>query len=311
MTLEATLEQFGVELGFDQVGFCVASEPVGFQHYIEWLEHGFQADMEYMSRSKHLRTRPQSLLPGAKSVVAVAQNYYQDLPDRDVKIARYALGRDYHKVVKGKLKKLAMPLLDQGHSVRLCVDSAPILEREFAHQAGLGWFGKNTMLINSRRGSWFFIGLIITSAELAPSVPSVGGCGTCSKCIEACPTGAIVQLNGRWTVDSRSCLSYQTIENDQPIPAEIASKNPGWVFGCDICQEVCPFNEARSNQPERANATRETDFIGRAGSLTLEEFADMDDVTWDEWTRGRALRRAKVEKWRSTARVLLQTKEGE
>ena len=311
MGLEGEIERLGAELGLDQVGFCKVEPAAGLDHYRSWLKSGFHADMDYLDRSRSIKANPTNLLPGARSIIAVAQNYYQDVPDEAPRIARYAIGRDYHKVLRGKLKRLSQPLLDAGHHVRACVDSAPILEREYAHMAGLGWFGKNTMLINSKRGSWFFIGLVLTDADLETSKPALGGCGTCRECINACPTGAIVQLNGRWSVDSRLCLSYQTIENADPMLAELSAKSQGWVFGCDICQEVCPFNHPRPTQPQRATRTQEADFLTSRSTPSLPELATMDQGTWDDWTRGRALRRANVDKWRSTTQALLQTTDGE
>lgn len=206
------------------------------------------------------------------------------------RIARYALGRDYHKVIRGKLRKLATFIeeLAPGTSTRACVDSAPIMERDFAHLAGLGWFGKNTMLIDSKRGSWFFIGLLLTSLELPPDPPALGGCGTCRACIESCPTGAIIHDHGRWQVDARRCISYQTIEHVGPLEVDTA----GWTFGCDVCQEVCPFNQPRASQPMRAALSNEADFIARRQWPSLVQLTQIDHASWDEITRGSPVRRS-------------------
>ena len=204
-----------------------------------------------------------------------------------------ALGRDYHKVLRTKLRNLAAQLTKNhpGAEFRACVDSAPILERSYAHLAGLGWFGKNTMLIDSKRGSWFFIGVLLSSIEFQPDQPSEGGCGTCHKCIDACPTGAIVNENDRWQIDSNQCISYQTIEKE----GDLTVNTNGWVFGCDICQEVCPFNEPRASQPQRATATTEPDFLKRKNFPTLVELAQISRDDWDTLTQGSALRRTGFE----------------
>jgi epoxyqueuosine reductase len=271
------------ELGFQLVGITPAlpSESIGF--YESWLDRGFGADMSYLSDHMPLKEDPRSLLPGAASIVMVGLNYFQP-PLARVKIARYALGRDYHRVLRQKLRRLAREL--PGES-RVCVDSAPLLEREYAHRAGLGWFGKNTLLINSQRGSWFLIGSILTTAELVPDAPATGGCGTCRACIDACPTGAIVFADGRWQVDSRHCISYQTIENR----AEEIGPTHGWVFGCDVCQEVCPFNMPRDTQPLRASMTDETDFQPRDWP-PASELASIEEAAWDTLTAGTAVRRS-------------------
>lgn len=258
-----------------------------------------------MEDSRALRANPASLLPGVQSVVAVTLNYLrQDAPrDGGPKIARYARGRDYHRVLRGKLKRLArwVEAAHPGARCRACVDSAPIFERDFANLAGLGWFGKNTMLIDSRRGSWFFIGLLLTDVPYAVDVPALGGCGNCTACIEACPTGAIVFLDDRWQIDARRCISYQTIERRGPLE----TPTHGWTFGCDICQEVCPFNTPRSGQPLRAAETEEPDFEPRTWP-SLTEMANLDRETWDRLTEGSAVRRAGWEGLRRNARANLE-----
>ena len=285
------------ELGFQLVGVTGAhpSDSIGF--YEGWLDRGFGADMRYLREHAPIKADPQNLLPGAKSIVMVGLNYLQRPPE-GVKIARYALGRDYHRVLRKKLRKLAENL--PGES-RVCVDSAPLLEREYAHRAGLGWFGKNTMIINSQRGSWFLIGSIVTTASLEPDRPAVGGCGTCRACIDACPTGAIVFDAGRWQIDSRRCISYQTIENR----ADEIGPSHGWVFGCDICQEVCPFNQPRESQPLRAMPTDVPDFKSRNWPATAE-LAVIDETDWDALTAGTAVRRAGYQGLRRNAREALR-----
>jgi epoxyqueuosine reductase len=274
--------------------------------YVAWLEKGYHGEMEYLREHLPLKTHPENLLPGVRSVVAVGLNYNQ--PNRTVpgrpRIARYALGRDYHKVIRTKLRRLAewVEANAPGAKCRPCVDSAPIFERDYARLAGLGWFGKNTMLINSKRGSWFFIGILLTTAEFESDAPAVGGCGTCSKCIEACPTGAIVFEDGRWQIDARRCISYLTIEHR----GEIALQTAGWTFGCDVCQEVCPFNHPRPNAPLRAALTSEPDFLQPRPWPSLQELANLEEAEWDELTRGSAVRRAGLEGLRRNAKLGLR-----
>jgi epoxyqueuosine reductase len=288
-----TIKAKALEQGFTTAGVAPAIPiPEALDTYRKWLESGFQADMLYLEEHEVLKQDPKNLLEGAQAVIAVSLNYYQVPPESDGKIARYALGRDYHKVIRSKLNRLGREVQKEhvGSEVRVCVDSAPILDRAYASLAGLGWFGKNTMLIDSKRGSWFFIGLLITTVPYEADEPSVGGCGTCRKCIEACPTGAIKLLNDRYQIDSRSCISYQTIENKGDITVDTA----GWAFGCDICQEVCPFNQPRETQPLRAIVTSEPDFLL---PMAAGMRADMTEGEWDVATQGSPIRRAGYGGW--------------
>lgn len=288
-----TVKARALELGFSTVGVAPALPiPEALATYRSWLESGFQADMAYLQNHEPLKQHPENLLEGCQSVIAVTLNYYQEPPAGEGKIARYALGRDYHKVLRSKLNRLARAIVqDYPESrQRACVDSAPILDRAFASMAGLGWFGKNTMLIDSKRGSWFFIGLLLTTVPYELDEPSVGGCGSCRACIDACPTGAIKLLGARYQVDSRSCISYQTIENKGDLTVD----TDGWLFGCDVCQEVCPFNQSRSSQPFRASLTSESDFL-----LPLAERVRLatNVAEWDVATRGSPIRRAGYDGW--------------
>lgn len=287
-----SLKQQALSLGFST---CGVAPPVPAPHLAEyqaWLANGFHGEMEYLRNQVPLKEHPERLLPGVRSVIVVTLNYLQ--PNEpgagEPRIARYALGRDYHKVIRGKLKKLAAWIEREhpGAECRPCVDSAPIFERDYARLAGLGWFGKNTMLIDSKRGSWFFIGVLLTTVEFAPDEPAQGGCGTCMRCVEACPTGAIVFLNGRWQVDARHCVSYLTIEYEGPLDRDTG----GWTFGCDTCQEVCPFNQPRENAPLRAQTTQEPDFLARREWPSLVELAELTEERWDDLTRGSPVRRA-------------------
>jgi epoxyqueuosine reductase len=298
------VKQVARDVGFDLVGICSPETPDSIGFFSTWLAAGFHGEMEYLESSLPLRADLNSVLPGVQSVIAVGLNYNQ-APAENPKVARYAVGRDYHKVLRTKMRKLAR-VLDQdseGYLWRACVDSAPVMEREYAQRAGLGWFGKNTCLINSHRGSWFFLGVLLTTALIERDAPAVGGCGSCRACLDACPTGAIVQLDDVWTVDARRCISYLTIEKRGEFSAEESVMIGDWTFGCDICQEVCPFNQPRDSQPLRAVGTRDSGFLDRRELLPLDQLVEMPVETWDEMTRGSAIRRAGYEGLKRNARA--------
>lgn len=294
-------------LGFDLCGVAAAVETPHLAAYRRWLERGFHGEMGYLAEHLPLKEHPEKLLPNVRSVIAVGLNYNQPNPPIEgrPRIARYAQGRDYHKVIRTKLRRLAEWIEREypGAQCRPCVDSAPICERDFANLAGLGWFGKNTMLINSQRGSWFFLGVLLTTVEFDADPPAFGGCGTCMRCVEACPTGAIVHVDGRWQVDARSCISYLTIEHKGEIPHELADRMGPWTFGCDVCQEVCPFNQPRTNNPLRAQTTQEPDFLGRRNWPTLAEIENLPYEAWDTLTQGSAVRRTGLEGLQRNARI--------
>ena len=297
-------------LGFQLVGVCPASPPPHYEQYRHWLEKGYHGTMEYLVEHLPLKQNPSELLPDVKSIIAVGLNYNQDPEHKpgEPKVARYALGRDYHKVLRGKLKHLAN-WIEQQHPnalCRPCVDSAPIMERDYANLAGLGWFGKNTMLINSRRGSWFFLGLLLTTVEFEPDQPALGVCGTCTRCVDACPTGAIVYEEDHWQIDARRCISYLTIEHKGPVDEQLVAD---WSFGCDICQEVCPFNQPRDSQPERAQKTTEAGFLNRTPLPNLQRLANLEWGEWDQLTRGSALRRTGIEGLKRNAGINLRNLE--
>ncbi len=247
------------ELGFDLVGITGAEPSVFAEEYRDWVLRGYAGEMEYLTRNLHRRLDPRELLPDARSIVVVGMNYYADAeegpgtpaeidPERAV-FARYARGDDYHDVMTARLRDLLAFLKAEsgaGAEGRVYVDAGPILEREVAQRAGLGWFGKNTMLIHTRRGSYFFLGEIVTNVALAIDEPAKGGCGTCTRCLDACPTQAFI---APYQLDARRCLSYLTIELKGAIPEELRpaiAEAGNRIFGCDICQEVCPFNQRRS-----------------------------------------------------------------
>ena len=298
-----------LDLGFASCGVCRVVPPPHLNAYRKWLEKGFHGEMDYLSKHLPLKQDPRKLLPSAQSIIAVTLNYNQARAPKSgqPRIARYALGRDYHKVLRAKLLKLQSYLAQQhpDGEFRACVDSAPIMERDYAQLAGLGWFGKNTCLIDSRRGSWFFIGVLLTSIPFEADEPAIGGCGSCTACIEACPTGAIVFEDDRWQIDARTCISYLTIEHRGAIPPDLCEGIGDWTFGCDICQEVCPFNQPRESQPQRAAITEEADFLRARALPGLRELTDISEEEWDKLTRGSALRRAHLNGLRRNAKINL------
>lgn len=295
MDLSGRLKDKAVELGFDLVGIAPASPFPYLDFFMGWLARGCHGEMGYLERQLSLRADPGSPLPSARSIVAVGLNYYQPSEPREgyPRIARYALGRDYHKVLRSKLATLGRWLAAEtpGVEVRACVDSAPIFDRFYAQQAGLGWFGKNTCLISRGFGSWFVVGLLLTSLDLSPDEPNEGHCGTCRRCLDACPTGAIVFADGRWQVDSRRCISYLTIESPFASP-DIG--RAGWTFGCDICQEVCPFNRYQK-------LTAEKDFLAKRDWPSLQHLRQISHEEWDALTQGSPVRRAGYEGLRVNA----------
>lgn len=292
--LSQRLKNRAHEMGFELAGVCSAGEPVTWPFYADWVAQGRHAGMDYLVRSLELRKSLDSILPGTKSVLAVGLNYNHHLEHKEgqPKIARYAQGRDYHPLFRKTLSRLAKELsLDHPDGeFRAVADSAPLLEREWAQRAGLGWPGKNTCLIHSQKGSWFLLGFLLTTLEAKPDEPAKGGCGTCRLCVEACPTGAIIFDQDRWQVDSNQCISYWTIENKGPIPSHIAENLSGWTFGCDICQEVCPFNQPRDSQPQRAQQATHPDLKSRQWP-NLQQLAQISYEDWDAMTQGSPVRR--------------------
>jgi epoxyqueuosine reductase len=233
-------------LGFDLIGIAPAVTVDGVSHLHNWLQRGFAGEMEYMRRHAAAREHPRHVLDGVRSVVVVGMNYHTAEPPEcgplEGRVSRYAWGDDYHRVMKDRLERLRgyVAELVPGCRSRTVVDTAPLLERDFARLAGLGWIGKNTMLINKRMGSWLFLGALLVDFELEYDAPhEANHCGTCTRCLEACPTDAFA---GPYQLDSRRCVSYLTIELRGPVPAELREGMGDWIFGCDICQEVCPWN---------------------------------------------------------------------
>jgi epoxyqueuosine reductase len=286
------LKAEGLRLGFDQIGVAPAVAPPGYPHYLEWLAKGRAAGMAYLERQAAARAHPEALMEGARSVVVGsfvygARGTAGGGPSQG-KVARYARGADYHQVLWRRLESLLAWLQVElpGTRGRAVADTAPLLERDFARLAGLGWIGKNTMLIHPRLGSYTVFGALLTDADLRPDQPfEANHCGTCTRCLDACPTDAFA---GPYELDSRGCISYWTIEHKGPIPEPYTRALDGWVFGCDICQEVCPWNRKAPDGQEPALAPRpewsQPDLIG---------WLLADDADLRKRLKGTALSRAK------------------
>lgn len=298
-TLAEQLKGWGKDLGFAHIGISPTTNTEHAQRLQQWLDKKYHGDMSYMQRHAELRANPDQLLAGTIRVISARMDYLIENDNCDATLAdsnkayisRYALGRDYHKLIRKRLaqlaEKLAIPL---GGQHRAFVDSAPVLERGFAEQAGLGWIGKNTMLINSKAGSWFFLGEIYTTAPLPIDPPqTTGHCGSCSACISDCPTAAIV---APYQVDARRCISYLTIELQSSIPVEFRPMMGNRVFGCDDCQLVCPWNKF-------APATGERDFSPRhqLDNSELLTLFNWDEEHFLENTAGSPIRRIGYQRW--------------
>jgi epoxyqueuosine reductase len=242
LTPEARLKQQAHALGFDLAGIATATAADDFDRLRAWLDQGFAGEMSYLERHAEARRHPASILPQVRSVLMVAMNYNPSPPGRGGGVARYALGTDYHDVLRTRLNQLLEWVRHEvpGCRGRGVVDTAPLLERDFARRAGLGWVGKNTMLLNKRLGSFFFLGALLLDLDLRPDPPhETRHCGTCTACLDACPTQA---FPGPYQLDARRCISYLTIELKGPVPPELREGVGDWLFGCDVCQEVCPWN---------------------------------------------------------------------
>jgi len=246
------IKQKALEIGFSAIGISKADYLEKESKQLkEWLGNGFHGEMTYMENHFEKRTDPRKLVDNSKSVISVLYNYYPPKiqPENSYKISKYAYGRDYHFVLKEKLIELFeyLKTIEPKVTGRIFVDSAPVLEKAWAAKSGLGWIGKNTNLISKEHGSFLFIGEIITDIELAPDSPIKDYCGNCTKCIDACPTKAL----SPYKLDARKCISYLTIEKKGEIPEKFKDQLNGWVFGCDICQDVCPWNSKAKPQSEK------------------------------------------------------------
>ena len=307
-TLVADLSRWGEELGFAKLGVARIDLARDEAHFLDWLRAGFNGEMQYMARHGVRRSRPAELLPGTVSCISVRMNYWpKDAADAEATLAdgsvgyvsRYAVGRDYHKLMRTRLQKLCDRLKSVvgpfGH--RAFTDSAPVLEKALARNAGLGWIGKHTNLIDRDAGSYFFLGEIYLDLDLPGNEPASAHCGSCSACMPACPTGAIV---APYRLDARRCISYLTIELTGSIPLEFRRAIGNRIYGCDDCQLVCPWNKF-------ARPTAERDFAARHGldNSQLSELFAWSEAQFLERTRGSAIRRIGYERWLRNIAVAL------
>jgi epoxyqueuosine reductase len=301
------IKEKAFEIGFHKVGIARAEDlPHERERLLAWLANNFHAEMQWMEREPEKRTDPTLLLENAKSVVAVALNYFtpheHENNQSKGKISRYAWGDDYHDVLKEKLRELLGWIKQESTEVnaKICVDTAPIMDKAWAQRAGLGWIGKHSNLITREYGSWVFLGEILLDLELEYDLPETTDfCGNCRACLDACPTNAIVEPR---VVDSNRCISYATIESRAPeISVEVAENLNGWFYGCDICQDVCPWN--RFEKP-----TEETRFEPRAENVSTS-LADVLELTPDSYAarfRRSPIKRAKISGLQRNARALLR-----
>lgn len=311
--LATDIKRIGLELGFNQIGITDTNLQAAEQDYLQWLENNFHGDMDYMAKHGLKRSRPDELVPGTVRIISARLDYW---PSKDTGnklnnawqvlqnpqqayVSRYALGRDYHKVLRKKLQALVdaiqalLPPLQNTHEApfnfRVFTDSAPVLEVALAEKAGIGWCGKHTLLINHKAGSFFFLGEIYTDLPLPIDAPAEKHCGTCTSCIDLCPTQAIV---APFQVDARRCISYLTIELKSAIPIELRPLIGNRVYGCDDCQLVCPWNKF-------AHITQEKDFSIRHGldKTTLIELFSWDEATFTQNLAGSAIYRIGYRQW--------------
>lgn len=300
VALKTELVEWSAELGFQKMGVSDINLGEAEQRLQQWLTAKFHGSMEYMDRHGSKRSHPDELVPGTVRVISVRMDYFPE-PQDDARqlldhgskayISRYALGRDYHKVLRTRLRALASRIEERigEYGYRVFVDSAPVLEKALAEKAGIGWIGKHTNVIDKTTGSWFFLGELYTDVPLPIDAAEVSHCGSCTACIDICPTKAIV---GPYVLDARRCISYLTIENKGSIPVEFRKDIGNRIYGCDDCQLFCPWNKY-------AKPTAEKDFAPRHGldSVQLTDLFSWDRETWLQKTEGSAIRRIGHERW--------------
>lgn len=301
VTLTAALRRKAQELGFELFGVAAVDAHPELARYLQWLEAGYHGEMAYLARNEHLRRDPGALVENAQSVIACGKIYHtaaplsvEPAPEGSGWIARYAWGDDYHDILKRKIRELYLYLqeISDGRALgRYYVDTGPVLEKVWGKYAGLGWIGKNTCLINQQRGSFFFLAVIVSNVVLDYATPPPDRCGTCRKCIEACPTNAIL---APYVLDANRCISYLTIEFRGAVPEPLRQQMGRHIFGCDICQDVCPWNR-------KASVTQEQAFQPRPGNVNpaLRELLQIDIEQYRERFRRSPVKRAK---WRGLKR---------
>ncbi len=316
MTPDATAElvkRLAAEVGFSRVGIAHAGPlPAAWANYTTWLSRGYGGSMAYLQRHAEQRADVRTLLPEARSVICVAVSYHRrgerhaasSPPAPTGRTAMYARGRDYHTVLYEMLHDLDQRLraaTQTPFESRVCVDTAPVLERELARQAGLGWIGKHTLILDRRLGSYLFLGELLTTLEMIADEPVTDHCGTCTRCLDACPTDAFPQPH---VLDAARCIAYLTIENRDPTPPAPASENHEWVFGCDICQQVCPYNR-------QAPDGTQPDIMAHLlpAELDLVKLTQLRSGAYRRLVRDTAARRASRQMWRRNASIVLRNQQ--
>jgi epoxyqueuosine reductase len=304
--LTGLIKQRALSEGFEKVGIVPADRlDDAHDRLLAWLGRGYHGEMAWMARDPEMRSDPRKLFPAARSVVVVAMNYYTPAAYRDDpatgKVSRYAWGDDYHEVLNVKLSSLLKWLQEELPQVegKVCVDIQPMMDKAWAVRAGLGWIGKHSNLITTEYGSWVFIGELLLNIDLEYETELVADhCGSCTLCIDACPTGAITEP---YTVDANKCISYATIElRDTELPHDVAENLEGWFYGCDICQDVCPWNRFQQN-------TDESRFQPRQGNVnvSLSEVLELTAEVYPARFRHSAMKRAKLSGLQRNARTLV------
>jgi epoxyqueuosine reductase len=298
----ASVKNRAREVGFDACGIARADRFPRLAALTSWIERGYSGEMLYLAESLDERLDPRRFLPTARSVIALGCVYNTasarasaEAPADAALVARYARGEDYHDVLRARVHALVSWMADEagpgpGLEALSCVDDGPVQERVFAEQAGLGWIGKNTCLISPSLGSWMFLAEILTNADLAPDAPAVDQCGTCTRCLEACPTGALVEP---YTLDATRCLSYLTIELRGAVPEPLRPAIRREVFGCDICQDVCPWNRRAATSDDSAWQPRKG-----SGPAPILDWCRRSDEDWRAELKGSAMRRAGLRRLR-------------
>ncbi len=288
--LKAEIVQRAKELGFDSCRIARSAPPRHGNEFRQWLGDGAAGEMEWMQRGAEKRCDPEEVLAGSRSIIVVAMNYWQGEPPKEEqacpgRIARYAWGDDYHDVMLTKLRELDALLVTRGGVQKRYVDTGPVLERDHAAEAGVGWHGKSTMLVDSQLGTWFFLGEILTTLDLPPDAAQAPRCGSCTRCITACPTGAIVKPH---RLDARRCISYLTIELKGSIPLEFRPLIGDRIYGCDTCLDVCPWNRFAAISHESAFAARPA-----TGAMQLRDYLALNEEQFRDLFRGSPIQRIK------------------
>ncbi|WOO39523.1 tRNA epoxyqueuosine(34) reductase QueG [Rubellicoccus peritrichatus] len=292
---QARLEAAAAELGFDAFGVASIEPELRREYYLRWINDGQHGEMSWLERNNERRLQPSAILPEARSIICLGFNYYQPDPPRRGRIAKYALGKDYHKLILKKLKSLCTVMREEfGSDQKPYVDTGPVLEKPIAEQAGLGWQGKSTILLNARHGTWLFLANILTTLELEPDTPAKDRCGTCTRCIDACPTDAIT---APYKLDARRCIAYLTIEHKGAIPIEFRRGIGDRVYGCDECLDVCPWNRF-------AKLTREAKFTPMPHPDLIESL-ELTQEQFDEQFAGTPIRRLGLSRWKRNTCVVL------